>query len=131
MDKILWVGAGGCVGAMLRYLVGDATQHIAKSMALSTAFPWGTFTVNMIGCFVIGLLMQLADMRSILTGETRALLITGLLGSFTTFSTFGNDTFCLLRDGKTFVALGNVGVHVVCGLTAVWLGYALAAFVWR
>ncbi len=131
MDKILWVGAGGCVGAILRYVVSNATQDFAKGMALSTAFPWGTFAVNIIGCFVIGLLFQLADMRSVLTAETRALLITGLLGSFTTFSTFGNDTFCLLRDGKMVVAFGNVGAHVVCGLTAVWFGYVLAALVWR
>jgi CrcB protein len=94
-------------------------------------FPYGTFAVNVIGCFVIGFLSQMVAMRGILSVEMRLLVLTGTLGGFTTFSTFSNETYNLLRDGQFSLALANVGGQVVLGLGAVWLGYGLAALLWR
>lgn len=127
MDKILWVGTGGFVGSVLRYLVSGYIQELSGSIDL----PYGTFAVNIIGCFAIGFLSELVEMRGVLTAEVRVLLITGALGGFTTFSTFGNETMALLRDGQTNLALLNIGASIVAGLAAVWLGYSLAYAIWR
>ncbi len=127
MDKILWVGTGGFVGSVLRYLVSGYIQELSGSIDV----PYGTFAVNVIGCFAIGFLAELVEMRGVLTAEVRVLLITGALGGFTTFSTFGNETMALLRDGQTNLALLNIGASIVAGLTAVWLGYSLAYAIWR
>jgi CrcB protein len=127
LDKVLWVGAGGFIGAALRYLVSGAIQEWSGSIV----FPYGTFAVNVIGCFVIGFLSQMVAMRGILSVEMRLLVLTGTLGGFTTFSTFSNETYNLLRDGQFSLALANVGGQVVLGLGAVWLGYGLAALLWR
>jgi fluoride exporter len=127
VDKILWVGTGGFVGSVLRYLVSGYIQELSGSIDV----PYGTFAVNVIGCFAIGFLAELVEMRGVLTAEVRVLLITGALGGFTTFSTFGNETMALLRDGQTNLALLNIGASIVAGLTAVWLGYSLAYAIWR
>ncbi|NJN68389.1 MAG: fluoride efflux transporter CrcB [Chloroflexaceae bacterium] len=127
MDKILWVGTGGFVGSVLRYLVSGYVQGMSGSIDI----PYGTFAVNTIGCFVIGFLSELVEMRGVLTAEIRALLITGTLGGFTTFSTFSNETMSLMRDGQTPLALLNIGASVAAGLVAVWLGYSLAYAIWR
>lgn len=127
MDKILWVGTGGFIGSALRYLVAGYVQQLADSIE----FPYGTFAVNIIGCFVIGFLSQLVALRGVLSLELRLLILTGMLGGFTTFSTFGNETLNLLRDGETLLALINVGGQISIGLTAVWLGSTLAYIIWR
>lgn len=87
--------------------------------------------MNLIGCLVIGFLSQLADSRGVFTAETRALVFVGALGGFTTFSTFGNETMNFLRDGENFPAILNVGAHIILGLGAVWLGRAIAYWIWR
>lgn len=102
-------------------------QQLSKSIQ----FPFGTLAVNMLGCMVIGFLAELADIRSAITGDTRAFLFVGLLGGFTTFSAFGNETMHLLRDGELLLAFGNVTGHVVLGLAAVWLGYSTAYLLWK
>ncbi len=127
MDKILWVGAGGFIGSALRYLVGGYVQQLSGSVS----FPYGTFAVNIIGCFVIGLLSQVVALRGILSDEVRLLVLTGLLGGFTTFSTFSNESFALLHKGQTWLALANIGGQLVLGLAAVWAGTAVAWFLWR
>src|SRR5690349_9484231 len=127
MNKILLVGAGGFVGSVLRYLASGYVQQITKS----AIFPYGTLVVNLIGCFVIGFLSQLADTRGVFTPELRVLIFIGFLGGFTTFSTFGNESVNLFRDGENFLALVNAGLHFVLGLAAVWLGRTLSFLIWR
>jgi CrcB protein len=115
------------LGAISRYFLSGYVQPLADN----AAFPLGTLVVNVLGCFIIGALSYLADMRGVFTPETRLLTFTGFLGGFTTFSTFGNETLALLRDSESAFALANVGVHVGLGLSAVWAGRALAHWIWR
>jgi fluoride exporter len=127
MHPILLVGIGGFIGSVLRYLTSGWVQQATAS----ASFPYGTLTVNLAGCIVIGFLSQLADARGVFTPETRAFVFAGCLGGFTTFSTFGNETFNMLNDGAGLPALANVGAHVILGLGAIWLGRVLAYLIWR
>jgi CrcB protein len=125
--SITLVALGGALGSVSRYLLGTWTQSASGSID----FPFGTLTVNLIGCFVIGFLSQLAEARGVFTSETRTLVFVGILGGFTTFSSFGNDTINLFRDGETVNALLNIGANVILGLALVWLGRAVAFWIWR
>ena len=125
--SVIYVALGGALGSVSRYLLGTWTQSISQSLD----FPYGTLTVNLTGCFIIGFLSQLAESRGAFTPESRALVFIGILGGFTTFSSFGNDTINLLRDGKTFNALANVGANVIVGLLLVWLGRTVAFWIWK
>lgn len=125
--NILLVGLGGALGSIFRYLMGMWLQTASKSLD----FPFGTLAVNLIGCFVIGFLSQLAESRGAFTAESRAFIFIGILGGFTTFSSFGNDTINLARDNGLWNALLNVGANVVIGLALVWLGRAAAYWIWK
>jgi CrcB protein len=125
--NIIFVALGGALGSVSRYLLGTWIQSVSKSID----FPFGTLTVNLIGCFVIGFLSQLAETRGVFTSESRALVFVGVLGGFTTFSSFGNDTINLVRDGEMFNALANVGANVILGLLLVWLGRTVAFWIWK
>jgi fluoride exporter len=125
--SVLFVALGGALGSVSRYLLGTWTQSLSKTID----FPYGTLTVNLIGCFIIGFLSQLAESRGVFTPESRAFAFIGILGGFTTFSSFGNDTINLLRDGETFNALANVGANVIVGLFLVWLGRSVAYWIWK
>ena len=127
MMKLLLIGSGGFIGSVLRYLVSGSAQTASQSIA----FPYGTLAVNVIGCFLIGFLSELAQSRSLFSPDTRAFLIVGILGGFTTFSAFGNETMNLLRDGEQALAMMNVSAQILLGLGAVWLGYTLAYQIWR
>lgn len=127
IDSVLFVALGGAFGSVFRYLVSTWTQTISTSID----FPYGTLTVNLIGCFIIGFLAQLAEARGVFTSESRAFIFVGILGGFTTFSSFGNDTINLLRDGEAMNALANVGANVILGLILVWLGRIVAYRIWR
>jgi len=116
----LFVGVGGFIGAILRYLVTNWVQDTLHTLSL----PYGTLTVNMVGCLLIGLLAGLTESRNLLGPETRALILVGVLGGFTTFSTFGYETIQLLRDGESLAAFSNVGLQICLGLVAVWIGYS-------
>jgi len=124
---ILLVGLGGFVGSVTRYLLSRSVQDWAGGHW----FPWGTLTVNVIGCLVIGLLAGLSEHRDLLGPNTRALLFVGLLGGFTTFSAFGNETVGLWRDGHSAQAAGNVALQLVLGLGAVWVGLRVARALWE
>ncbi len=126
-NRILLVGIGGCVGAVSRYLISGYVQSVTQNVQ----FPYGTMMVNLTGCFVIGLLSQLADARGVFTTESRLFVFTGMLGGYTTFSTFANESINLLRDGQALSTFMNVSVQVVLGLVAVWLGRVAAAVIWR
>ena len=125
--SILYAALGGALGSVSRYLLGIWIQTLSKSID----FPYGTLAVNLIGCFVIGFLSQLAETRGAFTPESRALIFIGLLGGFTTFSAFGNDTINLFRDGETFNALANVGANVILGLVLVWFGRTASYLIWK
>lgn len=122
MAKILYIGFGGFIGATLRYVIGGWVHRFIDKPWL----PYGTFAVNMLGCFLIGLIMGLSESRQFLTPEARLFVVTGLLGSLTTFSTYALESFSLFRDGETVASLTNIGMHVVVGLLFVALGMALA-----
>ncbi|BCX02082.1 MAG: chromosome condensation protein CcrB [Candidatus Roseilinea sp.] len=127
LNRILLVGLGGCIGAVLRYLFSGYVQGVMQNVQ----FPYGTMVVNLTGCFIIGLLSQLADARGVFTTESRLFVFTGMLGGYTTFSTFANESMNLLRDGQALSTFANVSVQVVLGLLAVWLGRVAAALIWR
>lgn len=127
MDRILLVGTGGFLGSVLRYWVSGYVQQWTDT----SLFPFGTLAVNFMGCLVIGFLSQIAEDYGAFTAESRALVFVGILGGFTTFSTFSNETLNLLRDGQNLLAFGNVAGHLLLGLGGVWLGRTLAYILWR
>ena len=127
MNKIILVGVGGFIGAALRYLIGGYVQNLTQSIA----FPYGTLVVNITGCFLIGILSQLVEFHAGLTAEMRILLMVGLLGSFTTYSTFSNETINLLQDQRIFLALTNIGTHIILELSAVLIGRFTIITIWR
>ena len=127
MTNIFLVGFGGFIGSILRYLASGYVQQSTKSID----FPYGTLAVNVIGCFVIGFLAQLAEGRGAFTSESRLFVFVGILGGFTTFSSFGNETLNLARDSQMMNALANVGANVILGLFAVWLGRTVSYLIWR
>ena len=117
------VGVGGGLGSMARH----AVNHWTHAYWLSTRFPAGTVAVNVSGCLLIGVLAgSLAAGRIAIPFQWREFVFVGLLGGFTTFSTFGLDTLLLARTHSPGLALLNVGLQVVGGLVAVWVGYRIA-----
>lgn len=118
MKAILLVGVGGFLGSIARYTLGGWVLH----MTAQERFPLSTFTVNVLGCLVVGILAGLAERYDIFGPEARLLLFTGLLGGFTTFSAFGLETVFLFRRGDAGLATGYVVASVLLGIAAVWLG---------
>lgn len=116
------------MGSVLRYLLSGLVQESAGAGA--TSFPIGTLAVNLLGCFAIGALSELSESRGVLGAEVRGLLVVGLIGGFTTFSTFANETLSAMRDDALLIAAGNVLLSVGLGLAGVWLGRLLAHAVW-
>jgi len=120
--QALAIGSGGFLGALARY----GLAGIVHARFPFTTFPYGTAVVNLLGCLGIGVLAGLAESRQMFGPEFRAFALIGLLGGFTTFSTFGYETFAMLRDADYMRAVGNIGIHVILGLAFVWLGYTLS-----
>ena len=127
MYNTLLVGIGGFVGSIFRYWLSGSAQQVTNN----AVFPFGTLAVNVLGCFIIGMLSQLGEDHGLLTVERRLLLVTGFLGGFTTFSAFGNETMNLFRDGRVLLAIGNTTGHILLGLVAVWLGRSVVFLMWR
>lgn len=119
---LLLVALGAAVGAPLRYLADRAVQSRHDSV-----FPWGTFTVNLAGSYLLGLL---AGGAHAIPGPVTALAGTGLCGALTTYSTFSYETLRLTQQGARFLAAANVTAGVVAGLGAAFAGTALAQAVW-
>jgi len=117
MVKLLCVGLGGFVGAVARYGLSGLVHR-----GVNTAFPLGTLVVNVAGCLAIGGFMYLIEDRALVSSQWRVLGAIGLLGAFTTFSTFGYETLALLRDRELTMAGLSVAGNVLLGLGAVWLG---------
>ena len=126
MGKLFLAGIGGFIGSSLRYV---ATRHF-QPLGRSIGFPYGTLAVNLIGCFLIGFLSQLAESRGVFTADSRTFVFIGILGGFTTFSAFGHETMNLWRDGENTLALANIAAHLILGLGAVWASRALAYQIW-
>ncbi len=122
MRNIILVGLGGFVGSVLRYLVSGWVQRLSGT----TLFPYGTLGVNVLGCLLIGLLGGWADNVAPFSPPVRLFLLLGLLGGFTTYSTFSYESMALLRDRQTLAAFAHVGLHLVLGFGAVALGYGLS-----
>ena len=122
MQEVLLAGAGGFIGAALRFGVGTWVSRIGAG----TIFPWGTFAVNAVGCLAAGLLMAWATRSGLLTAPLRVLLFTGLLGGFTTLSAFGLETIQLLQRQEVAMAIVYVLGSVGAALAAVWIGLAAA-----
>lgn len=127
MVNILLIGLGGFIGSVLRYLIASYVQQATKSVD----FPFGTLAVNVLGCFLVGFLAQLVEGRGAFTSESRAFIFVGILGGFTTFSAFGNETLNLARDSQMIRALANIGGNVAVSLFAVWLGRTISYLLWR
>ena len=122
MLNLLLVGSGGFIGSALRYLVGLCAQHLTRH----SAFPYSTLAANILGCLLIGFLTGLAQQRDIVNASTRLFIFSGMLGGFTTFSTFAYDTFALGRDIGLTIAVLNIFAHIALGLVAILLGLFLA-----
>lgn len=125
MERLVLVGLGGMIGTLLRY----GTGGLVARLKAGATFPVETLVVNVAGCLLIGFLAGISETRGVLSPSTRSFLFIGLLGGFTTFSTFGYETFQLLRDGQIGAGLGSVALQVVLGLGAVWAGDVLARLV--
>lgn len=120
IKSILLIGLGGGVGSIARYL---CQKWFAEN--IQHPFPWGTFVVNILGCFLIGLIYAIAEKTTILSPHTRLLLITGLCGGFTTFSTFAFENTSLLRSGDITYALLYIVASILLGIGAVFAGIGL------
>ncbi len=122
MKHALLVAAGGAAGSVLRWLVSGWVQHWAPR----SGFPWGTFAVNVTGSFAIGLLLTLALERGALSANARLLLVTGVLGGYTTFSAFSWETLQMARGGQWSAALAYVLGSTLLGTLAAFAGLAIA-----
>jgi len=116
MRTVLAVALAGAVGALARWGIGAWFGQRFPS------FPWGTMVINVSGSFILGVMFAILVERNIGSPVLRVALMTGLMGAYTTFSTFSLETFRLFEDGATGSALANIGFSVVLGLLGVWLG---------
>lgn len=120
---LVFMGAG--LGGVMRFLISTNVQKALSSWG----FPIGTFFVNLSGCFLIGFLAQLMEMKNFPQNEFRAFFLIGILGGYTTFSSFGYETLALIKSGEYLYAGLNAVLQVVVGLLLVWLGGVVAKFV--
>ena len=126
MESYLWVAIGGALGTAGRYWLSGLVARL-----IGETFPWGTLVVNVSGSFVIGILAALTAPEGKMTPQSRVfatqLLVTGICGGYTTFSSFSLQTLNLLRDREWFYAGGNVLLSVILCTIAVWLGYVIGS----
>ena len=126
MNRLLLAGLGGFLGSALRYALGGLLNRIRPG----AAFPYETLVINVADCLAIGFLAALSESRGVFGGGTRVFLFIGVLGGFTTYSTFGYETMQLLRDRQIVAALASVLLQVTLGLGAVWAGFCAARAIW-
>ena len=122
--KYLWVGLGGCLGSIARYALGVWIYE-----RVGTRFPYGTFVINMTGCFLIGLTLAVLDARAALPAAWRQAVPIGFIGAYTTFSTFEYETLRAAQQGQSAVAAGYLLLSIVVGFAAVWIGQAAGRLV--
>ena len=121
LRQILLVAIGGAVGSVARHLVGVASLRL-----FGPAFPFGTLIVNLVGAFVMGMFVELLARRFGASTDLRLLIATGVLGGFTTFSSFALDTSVLWERGEVISSFVYVATTLVLGLAALFLGLGLA-----
>ncbi|MES1240386.1 MAG: fluoride efflux transporter CrcB [Acidobacteriota bacterium] len=117
MSRFLWICVGGAVGTGARYLLGGWIADRTGS-----GFPWGTFAVNALGSFLLGAILQVALTTDLISPTLRLALTTGVMGGFTTYSTFNYETLQLMRDDAWLLAAANLGATVIGCLLAGALG---------
>ena len=120
MQKTIFIALAGLAGTLVRYLLAG---FVARKYG--ETFPWETLIVNLIGSFLAGATYYLAEERLLISPAVRTIILIGLLGGFTTFSSYGLQTFTLLRNGEIGLATLNVAVSNVLGLLMVWMGYVV------
>jgi fluoride exporter len=118
--SLIFIAIGGALGSVARYLLSTALLR-----ATGTLFPVGTFAVNVVGCFVFGAIAGAAEQRVQLAPELRLFLLVGVLGGFTTFSSYAFESFGLIRDGQFAAAAVNIVGQVIAGLVGLWAGYVI------
>ena len=124
MIKILYIGIGGFVGAILRYWISGITYN-----KFGIAFPYGTFVVNVIGAFILGLLITLTESRFIIHPTLKVAITIGILGAFTTFSTFCYETVALLQTGDFLKAFLNIFLSLLFGIAAILAGIKIGNYI--
>ncbi len=117
MSKLLWVGLGGFAGSIARYALGVWVYN-----RMGTKFPYGTFVINMTGCFLIGAILTILDGRIGLSPAWRLAIPIGFIGAYTTFSTFEYETYRLVHAGQSQLGFLNIALSAVVGYFAVWIG---------
>ena len=118
--NLLLIAVGGALGSTARYLFSLLIQR-----ASGTLFPIGTFAVNCVGCLVFGAIAGAAEQRAQIAPELRLFLLVGILGGFTTFSSYAFESFVLVRDGQFAAALVNIVGQVIAGLGGMWIGFVI------
>jgi len=121
LGQALLVGAGGFIGSSLRFTVSQLMHRLVPG-----GFPIGTLTVNMVGCLLIGLVIGLAEHRELLSHSWRLFLAVGVLGGFTTYSSFAFENMTLINSAAFFHLALNIVVQLLVGLLFAWLGFELA-----
>ncbi|HYR90744.1 MAG TPA: fluoride efflux transporter CrcB [Terriglobia bacterium] len=121
MNKTLFIGAAGLLGTLGRYWLSAWADE-----RWGPTFPIGTLIVNLVGCLLVGFLFHATEEKYLIDPVLRSAVFVGFLGGFTTFSSFGVQTFNLMRDGEIFLAGINILVSNVAGLLLVWTGYAVS-----
>jgi fluoride exporter len=124
MQLYIWIAIGSALGGVSRYFCSGLTARL-----IGETFPWGTFVVNIVGSFIIGLFAALTgpDGRFYVSSTARQFVMTGFCGGYTTFSSFSWQTLNLANDGEWFRAGTNISLSVVCCMISVWAGYLLAS----
>ncbi len=117
MRILLAIAIGGALGAVTRSVASDGAKRL-----LGEDFPWGTLFVNVVGCFLLGLVVEFGFARKELSPTLYRGFAVGFLGALTTFSTFGHETFRRLEEGRVTLAFGNIAANMFVGLFAVWVG---------
>jgi len=120
-NKLIWLAMAGSVGTLARFGLSNLVFRLCGA-----GFPWGTVTVNTLGCVLFGFVWALADERHWLARDQRDIVLVGFMGAFTTFSTFANDTVAQLRHEQYLLAFANLAVSNILGIAAICAGLALA-----
>jgi fluoride exporter len=118
--KLVWLAIAGALGTLARYGLAGFVHRLHES-----GFPWGTLTVNLLGCFLFGIVVALAEDRMLIGGDTRLIVLVGFMGAFTTFSTYAFETGAMLRDAEWLFAAGNVLAQNALGVACFFVGAAL------
>jgi CrcB protein len=117
IQKILLLAFAGALGTLARYGLGGWVQRWCGS-----TFPWGTFVVNLVGCFLFGVIWAFAENRVEISGTTRAVFLVGFMGAFTTFSSYMFETMQMTRDAEWLLAMANVVGQTVAGFVLMLVG---------